>query len=470
MRHILFPTDALLYAYVFLFDMIQHVVYNTIVFWKTPLMPQRLLQYYLIFVASSFVILTFLFFNLELRPYKRYIIILRDILRRSVVVCVMIQSRSRFTTSLSQWHTTPKILLTMMIILIIVSAYSTITTTTHVDISLTSMIVWFKYDIYPLWLLRSWLIVWYGLALRLRHTQRKTFFFRLFWVMIIGGVIFQISKIVIPDRWTWFGFGELGDFAPWHRPPLYYRTWPWGLMRLSWFLPWPNVLWFLLVLCGWRLVYQTKQRYGRTRAWASVVVLITITLATFSRGALGGLWIAAVAFILLTRPRKRRVILASTVVLVSGAYILNLTKSWSNSDRWSWLTHALESIHQHRIRWHGLWMSWPSLHYKQWFTNTQDYPLALLENIYLQWLYDLGIVWSIMIIFFLSLWAYWTRQLRQRTHHHGFLLLSCGLLGLLAEWLFLHVFIDSIVNILFFSCYGIIAWHALDTTDKTSVS
>lgn len=476
---------------------------------------QRFFSYYLIFLSVSFLILTFAYFNLDLREHKRIFIVLRDGLWRGSFVYLLLSDSKRSFTILKKkkiW------ILTVLLVFLTIWSLSV----SH-GTNITQLIMWFKYDIYPLWLLWSSLLLgslrWkitdslsfntkkkghgakphntqltaapFGWRCgeekpglrpgpisskvqslydnRKRWEKRNSFHFqsftlflyRLLWIVIIGGIVFQITKILLPDFWTWFGFGELGDFTPWHRPPLYYRTWPWGLMRLSWLFPWPNVLWFFLVLFSPRLVYQTKQYYGKKHAWASGVFLLIITLTTFSRWALWGLRIASALYILITLPRKRYIIIFSTLILGLSTRTINLTKQGSNTERSNGLDEALISIEDNYLIGHGLWSSGPSLHYVQGFTNTDEHPLALLENIYIQRVYDIWVIWIWLIAMFFCVWLWWTRSLWKQTGHHWFLLMSCGLIWLLAEGLFLHVFIDSIINLFFFSCYCIIIWHAL---------
>ena len=147
------------------------------------------------------------------------------------------------------------------------------------DVELGTMIVGLKYDVWPLVILMSsvWLgrvykslrtnpplspfhkgdgianecsSLWKeGLGEDLPNFKNDTirWFVYISIFIVLWWLLRQLGKIVLPELFYWIWYGSVGDYVLWAHPPLYYRTWPGGMMRLQGLFAGPNNYGFFLV-------------------------------------------------------------------------------------------------------------------------------------------------------------------------------------------------------------------------------
>jgi len=424
---------------------------------------RRYLQWYLIFLSLSFVLSTFFLFGLFPELNKLWFIIIREGLAWGLILFAIFR----------YWKTTKIFLKRIRIsiaILLGLTIYALVSSFIQ-NIWISQIIVGLKYDLYYLWLLVGWVVA--GIVIMQQfNTQTRKKILRFMAILLpsilLGGVILQGAKHLFPDFFiNFFGYGDLWDFVPRAEPPIYYLTWPSGTPRFSGLFVGPNVLGFFLVLFATRIIYQIK-KYSKTRARVTAILLIVFSAITFSRGAIWALLLEVLVLIVFIKNKRRKKIWLAIVALVIGWGLIrsiNLFKTGSNTDRGLGLKTTFSHISQQRITGYGLGMSGPSLHYTENYAQDQSEPLALLENIFLQTRTDLGAIGLILLLWFLFLRAVWSYYFRRQTKSTSFLILSIALAALFVEGMVLHVFIDSMVNHLFFILYGLTVWNAL--IDKT---
>lgn len=345
-------------------------------------------------------------------------------------------------------------------------------------------------------------------------------------ILIGSGIVRQVLKNIVPNFFIErLGYTNPNDFVPYTNPPIYYRTGAGGLQRLSGLFTGPNTLWFFLIVMTSVLYYQAKNYLNKTTLWIWMIVYYLITLATMSRGAIIGITIQLIILILreplLTgtttiRPllhqwqRKKIGILTAilSIVWISLLWI-NQWKNGSNTERSHSQQEISNLIKQTSLLGYGPGFVWPARHYTSDYLNDQKNNFALVENIYLQTLINqwwLGLIlWAIMglgimIIHYqiyryvvressVSNWVledqqstiidnqnWWNNILGKDSKNSTYeLLIICqyrglGMLGLLSIGLFLHIFIDSMVNYLILIPYGILLAYSYTTIKQSLTS
>lgn len=316
-----------------------------------------------------------------------------------------------------------------------------------------TLMIGIKYDLWPLGIVLSALFLWY--------TQRKTSYsslvsymspsIRIIGIVLLVWLLRQCAKIWVPDFFARWWYGPVGDYVVWQHPPIYYRTWPGGTMRLQGIFAWPNNFGFFLVAFASVILYMVSIRWQkkvRVRAIAFFVLYAVCVIWTFSRWVL--VWVGIQCFFLscLLWPRWRKYMVWLWVLWVFWLWVMSIWKWWSTVAHifaWEEGIHAFLS----NPRWYGLGSAGPAVHRNG---------VYLPENHYLQILLDIGIPWLVLRIgvLYTALWS--GASLKQaftgaicidNTQRMLCLLLWLWLVWLLAEWLFLHVFEDSMVNYLF---------------------
>ena len=132
---------------------------------------------------------------------------------------------------------------------------------------------------------------------------------------------------------------------------------------------------------------------------------------------------------------------------------------------------TISLIAQKPLLWHWPGYVWPGKHYEKDYLTNQKNPFSLIENIYLQTTINQGIIWLILrCTIRISLLLY-HRRLSWKTNINNNIIyitqnLGIWLLWLLSIGMFLHVFIDSIVNYLFFMLYGITLSYSIHQSHK----
>lgn len=357
-------------------------------------------------------------------------------------------------------------------------------------VSLTDMIIGYKYDLHFLWILLSAIFLWYILT---HHKDTVSHITTSYWKIILtmvgGWLAYQLIKMWAPWFFELWWYGPIGDYSVGGAPPLRYRTGPWGVARLQGLFFWPNNYGYFLggifsvVLCTCVAVYRWgklksplswKERGWRRGvlatkllAWVFFLIYLLSLLWTLSRGA----YVSVIMQCLIRAAyiyrkhlrhtdgvpslhiRKKMIVWAAVClwVLFFGWVSLSWVKAWSTSAhilaRQEWREAFLINP-----LWYGLGSSWPSVHH-QW--------VYLPESQYFQIVLDLWIVW---ILIWMIIWMWFLKPVFQylwHAHHKHdrrevpmFVMLWVGIIGILVEWLFLHVREDSMVNYLLLVPYG----------------
>lgn len=282
--------------------------------------------------------------------------------------------------------------------------------------------------------------------------------FVLFLTILGVGLLWQIAKICWPDLFYQIGYAPLGDWVFGKNPPLYYLTWPGGYPRLSWIFSGPNNYWYLLVgLFGfwWRYIRSyVKSNFIKTVLW---LLFAFSLLWTMSRGAILGVFLQLIALSFVLFHAKRKYIWTLIITGVVVVWALSILKWGSTMAHVTAKFSSLQYVRANPLG-YGLGSSGPSIH--TWHGS------ILPENFFVQILIDIGIPGLLLWLLF----RYFTmRNIRRISKHEDkkspynvlLICLSFGFLGLMLEWMFLHVFEDSMVNYWFFVLWGIVYGYVL---------
>lgn len=323
-------------------------------------------------------------------------------------------------------------------------------------VSLGDMLVGIKYDVYPLFLLLSGVVL--GVLRQQdsdKHLERGILIFlqRVILVFLLGWFVWQIAKIIFPDLMQVLGYGAIGDYVQWVNPPIYYRTGPGGMMRWQGLFAWPNNYGFWLVataaLTLWMALSKEYKAISVTTKSILLLTFLGAAVLTFSRGVIVGVIVEVCLLIWWLAPQYKKYLVWLVGVGVVWLVWLSLYKPgstvWHVAAWAEWLQAFLQQP------WgYGLGSAGPAVHYQGMF---------LPENHYLQLLLDIGLPG-------LFLWCLWLGYLLipavrialalNDYHSRVFVLLCIGLAGLLVEWLFLHTFEDSMVTYVFLVPLGIL--------------
>ncbi len=318
-------------------------------------------------------------------------------------------------------------------------------------VSSMTMIVGLKYDILPVLILVSGMFIG-TLFPNLSEERVRKDILMLCGIVIVGGLVRQLLKITFPDMISSLGYGPVGDYTLTSAPPLYYRTWPGGRMRLQWLFSWPNNYGYFLVayfsvLIG---ILFKKNKWGTSidRMKRLLVILFAGSIVrTLSRGVVVGVGVQLILLIRFFKPQWKRRIMRIVWVWVVAVVGLSVLKPASTLGHITARTDGRSAFAQQPLG-HGLWSAWPAIH--------RD-GIYLPENHYLQLLLDIWIPGLLLWIWVIN-WVIvcgWNSKVAQSSDAVKLrMLLLIGILGLLAEGLFLHVFEDSMVNYLFLLVVG----------------
>ena len=280
--------------------------------------------------------------------------------------------------------------------------------------------------------------------------------------IIITGLIRQWAKHITPTFFEWRGYWPVWDFIFGEAPPIYYRTWPWWFPRLSWLFSGPNNYWYFIVLFTGLLLHRfnSSRKIRKSKSIAESTVYWFTLARTISRGAI--VWVISQVIILIrqllswVRHKKMIIWIWITLVIITFSWI-SVFKWWSTLEhinrKRKWVEYVINNP-----MWFGLWTAWPAVHHN-W--------TILPENYYIQILADIGFIWFLLwIIRWLILFGTINKYIigTSSTNQYAkntFYLMTLWLFGLMLEWLFLHVFEDSMVNYLFFVPYWILFWYLI---------
>lgn len=313
-------------------------------------------------------------------------------------------------------------------------------------INFLGMVVWFKYAYFHLYIFLSASLLGF-LVSKVYVDDVFKKFFSLFFVFILVWLLFDICKFFTPDLFINFlWFWPVWDYVLWNNPPVYYRTWPWWIMRLSWLWAWPNNYGFLLIWLTPLFLSNSSVKL-RQRLLVSFVWLWTLSRALI-------VWLVSelILFAYTIRNKLSRLIICIIIWVVWFLTILVWYLSFFKSTS-TWLHISrryeafLSAIHHPFGIW--LWQSGPAVHWG-W--------KLLPENFYLQ----LSIEWWIAMLLLYCLFWYliyrksyfnWTQSYLYR--------LWIGFAGMSVAWMFLHVFEDSMTNYRFFVLFWLAWWNNL---------
>ena len=322
------------------------------------------------------------------------------------------------------------------------------------NVSLWLLIIWFKYVLYPVMIMITAIWLWYCISSEDLHIYLKRFG-HISILILASWILRFVIKLSFPDFMIQIWYGSVGDFVVWHNPPLYYRTGAGGRPRYSWLMAWPNNLAYLLVWLWplWWLLWQfTQFRIVYIIGWAISII------STISRSAR----IATVVQYLIIRHHllvslSRRLIYLLLCVAGAGMVMLMSLKYQSTLWHVNRTIEAISTRYQQPL-WYGLWYSGPSaLHHGS----------IIPENIYLQWLIDIGVlgfvcIWSIITLLII--------KIRSLSNHFfvPYLRARCvGMIGLAIQWMFLHVLEDSTVNYLVLVIGWLLLWYLSNQHDHS---
>lgn len=330
------------------------------------------------------------------------------------------------------------------------------------------IVIWIKYSIRYLFIFLGATFIWDTFFYKKQDiTSYINRTIKLIYAIIFSGIIRQLSKFLYPSIFYHLWYWEIWNFVFNQSPPLYYRTWPWWLPRLSWIFSWPNNYWYFLVLFWWLILANPLKLVSNNQLIKKVTYIISIFL-TLSRWAL--LWLC-LQLLIITKKYILKYKFLFTRITLSILILLgtvSLIKWWSSLEHFQNKLTWLYFIFDNPI-WKGFWTSWPSIHFN-WS--------ILPENYYLQLIIDIGVLWFIfwvlLITYFIKLSTSVIKDYRVSNPNNNssndivttFILLSFWLLWLLFEWLFLHVFEDSMVNYIFFITYWIVFWYIHHNSSK----
>lgn len=406
---------------------------------------------FLLFTSLYHVVVTLLVYGLGwLQP--EILVIVRDLSWFLIFFVTLVVYRKYF---LSYVRRTRK----LRVVFIVLSLFSLVISFLQHK-TMTDILVGAKYGLqfFVIFLMAIFL----GQVFAHRGAVHFSKFLRRIFAIVLGVVIIwllrQIAKFYIPERFYTFGYTTFGDWMFGQNPPLYYLTGPGWYARLSGIFSWPNNYGYLFVgLFGfwWRYI----RTYVKNKAAKFILRLIFAisVLWTLSRGAILGIFLQIIAIAFTLLHTKRNYLIGLFVVALVLAWALSIVK-WGSTMAHVTAKFSSLSYVRSNPRWYGLGSSWPSIH--TWHGT------ILPENFFVQIMLDIGIPGMILrlLFWYMALKNIWTRVRTASRNDKYIVLLIClsfSFLGLLLEWMFLHVFEDSMVNYWFFILWGIVYGYML---------
>ncbi len=332
-----------------------------------------------------------------------------------------------------------------------------------------SIMIWIKYSLRYLCIFYSSVYIGFYIDKKNEHllinfTNR---IIKLVSTIIVVWLMWQITKHIFPNIFSLMWYGAVWDFVFWSNPPIYYRTWPWWFPRLSWIFSWPNNYgYFFVAYAG--IIFLMSQLISPSnhikKLLACFVSGISL-LRTFSRWALLVVFIQASIFFRDFFKKKKKMFFGVIAITLSVFIWLSVFK-WSSTlehitQKWKWIAIVIQQPF-----WFWLGTAGPAIHH-EW--------TLLPENFYLQLMADIGVIGTIIRIYRWLLFFWHVKQIKQASNQNHinkkiylmFTMMTLGLFWLFIEWLFLHVFEDSMINYLFFVPYGIFFWYLLQQNEIT---
>lgn len=325
--------------------------------------------------------------------------------------------------------------------------------------ALGDIIVGAKYGLQFFVIFLTAVFVWQVCAVKQDNAYSKILkrLFALLLVIMILWFFRQWAKMLWPEIFYRIGYAPLGDWVFGQNPPLYYLTWPWGYARLSGIFSWPNNYGYLFVgvfgLRWWYIRSYVTQKKWKIMLWILFALSVVWTL---SRGAIIGIFFQMIALSFVFFHAKRRYIWFLIFMAIWAVVALSLVKWGSTLEhmrtKFSSLTYVIANP------WgYGLGSSWPSIH--------TGHGNILPENFFVQILIDIWVPGLLLWFFFwyLVLRTVWKTRASNKSGNVLLVALSFSFLGMLLEWMFLHVFEDSMVNYWFFIIWWLVYGRATYT-------
>ena len=341
------------------------------------------------------------------------------------------------------------------------------------DVSRSNMFIWIKYWFRWMFVLISASFLWYVVSKKWQKSKLIQILPRILVWIVWAGFLWQWAKLLRPDFFYSIWYGGLDDYSYGENPPIYYLTWYQWTLRRQWFFSWPNNYWYFLVAFLpfiWRfLTNKIKKKENTVLSAIALVIRIAWMIATLSRAVLVWMVIVFVALYWNQLKSKKRWLIWWGIWLLAALAVLSVLKR--ESTIWH-ITSKLSTIPEviSQPLWHGLWSSWPAIHYEGKY---------LPENYFLQIMLDIWTIWflfrtfSILCLFLIQYEVIGIRKwklINEEEYHLQVLhKLQIWFFALFIMWLFLHGFEDSMVNYLFFTIYGIVLW-SLSTKIKGELS
>jgi hypothetical protein len=348
------------------------------------------------------------------------------------------------------------------------------------------MMIGLKYGLYYLVIFLTASFVWFAWIKKI-NIKHISWFQRFLLLIVSFGFLWQIIKIIRPEIFMNLGYGNFDDFYFGSNPPIYYLT------SFEWTTRWQGIFsgpnnygYFLiaflpLVLLWWWKWLDKIKSIIKNPFWnldiLFVILRILAIVMTLSRSAI--IWMILIIWLLSKDWIKKNKKIAIWIfwIFVLWMVWLSFLKSESTVNHIKAKLSYVWEIVDNPL-WHWLGTSWPAVHHNG---------TMLPENYFMQLMLDIWTVWFIfwcMVIFQILLIFKWIQKWEVTTEVSGqanenwemrnekwegninteLIYLHRKRLYiwrsvLLVIWLFLHVFEDSMVNYLFFICFGILSGY-----------
>lgn len=360
--------------------------------------------------------------------------------------------------------------------------------------TLWDMMIWIKYWLYYIVIFLTASFVWFTSLKKINIKTISWFQWFLIFIVVFG-FLRQIMKIIRPEIFMNLWYGNFDDFYFGANPPIYYLTSFEWTTRRQWIFAGPNNYWYFLVaflplilLWWWKWLDKIKD-VAKNFLWnLDVLFALLRVLAiamTLSRSAIIGM--VLIVWLLSKELIKKNKKIAIWVFLVFILWIgwLSILKKELTINHINAKVNYVGEIINNPL-WNGLGTSWPAVHHNG---------TMLPENYFMQLMLDVWTVWFIfwsIVIFQILLIFKWIQNSELKNQNSEIQnikkpeewitndQLTLVYLHwkrmyiwrsvLLVLWLFLHVFEDSMVNYLFFVCFGLLSWYLSNFCKANNVS
>lgn len=434
----------------------------------------KFIKAFLLFVVLYHILVTVVCYGIFGGQYQEIFSLIRDGIRILFVILVIATHR-RHCKMFLKTRKYPLIMLWVLLVFgIVISKW--------IGKWRYDILIGIKYGLRYLIIFISAARVGYSLAYE-KYQEKFIKFLRNFIYLLIMIVTFwflrQCAKLIIPDFFTWIGYGPLKDFIFWDKPPIYYLTWfKWTLRRQGIFA-WPNNYGYFLIVFLPVIIFFFRQKFTSIKDFFSankkailnisiITLWITAIILTLSRTAfIGGIIGVALVNVQRIKMHKKRAwwIL---VILLAGLVGVSILKWASTLGHIQAKFGSIKYIIK-QPRWYGLGTSGPAIHHNG---------TILPENYYIQLMLDIGTIWFLLRTIVILQITRLARRIQKKikniqmdvNDHMIYLMrkwLTIGRVSLLIMWIFLHVFEDSMVNYLFFIIRGILTGYLSTKIDKS---